>query len=614
MGRAANGIRIAALLVLLGVAACGGSATQTPTPTPSAAPSPTPTATPSPVPPATEQPPDRDLFDLAMRFRGLPADTPHSARQAPYGYKAGDREQFTIVDLDQPGYRTISATVRLITERAYFFVEEGVEVDDATLQRIGRDFENAVYPRVTAAFGEEPSPGVDADPRISIVNAHLSGAGGYVTSTDSLPHAVSSRSNEREAVYLDASFLKTPGAAYNAVLAHELQHLIHYGTDPGEESWVNEGLSQVAAELLGASAAGTASFLAEADTQLNDWPVDGPGVHYQESELFFRYLLDRFGGRENASAFLAEPGDGIAGVNAYLRDFGTTFEDVFADWVIANYLDEPSGPYAHQGVDLSPPPTTPAAVGTAEATVHQFAADYLSVDPPAGGATFSFDGADEVTIGIEPYDGPFWWSNAGDDMDTRLTREFDLSGVTSATLHYRAWFETERGWDYAYVAASTNGGKTWQALPATHTGDYDPVGAAYGPGYTGDSGGKWVEESVDLTAFAERKLLLRFEYVTDDAAHARGFAVDDISIPELGFSDGADSDGGWTAEGFLRIEKPLPQRFVVQLIEHDTVRRLELDAEIRTQVALDGPAIIVIAAVTDGTTQPAGYRWTLAAR
>jgi hypothetical protein len=93
--------------------------------------------------------------------------------------------------------------------------------------------------------------------------------------------------------------------------------------------------------------------------------------------------------------------------------------------------------------------------------------------------------------------------------------------------------------------------------------------------------------------------------------------VDDIAIPELAFSDGADSGGGWEAEGFLRIEKPLAQRFVVQLIEggdSSTVRRLELDRENRIEVALDGPAIIVIAAVTDGTTEPAGYRWTLAAR
>ena len=176
------------------------------------------------------------------------------------------------------------------------------------------------------------------------------------------------------------------------------------------------------------------------------------------------------------------------------------------------------------------------------------------------------------------------------------------------------------------MAASTDGGDTWQALPATHTSDYDPVGAAYGPAYTGDSGGKWVQESVELAPFAGRKLLLRFEYVTDDSAHARGFAVDDVSIPELDFSDGADSDGGadrsadtrpWQAEGFRRIEKPLPQRFAVQLIERgdpSAVRRLELDAGNRTVVALDGPFIVVVAAVTGGTTQPAGYRWTLTAR
>src|SRR3972149_258659 len=177
----------------------------------------------------------RPLFALAVRFRGLPADAPRAARQTPYAYEAGDGEEFTIIDLDQPGYMTITATVRLITERAYFFVEEGVQVDDATLQRIGRDFEDAVYPRVTAAFGKEPSTGVDADPRISIVHAQLSGAGGYVTSADSFPRAVVARSNEREAIYLDATFPDSPGAAYNAVLAHELQHLVHGGVDRGEE-------------------------------------------------------------------------------------------------------------------------------------------------------------------------------------------------------------------------------------------------------------------------------------------------------------------------------------------------------------------------------------------
>jgi hypothetical protein len=56
---------------------------------------------------------------------------------------------------------------------------------------------------------------------------------------------------------------------------------------------------------------------------------------------------------------------------------------------------------------------------------------------------------------------------------------------------------------------------------------------------------------------------------------------------------------------------------VVQVVEGgdgSVVRHLDLDARNRTQVVLDGPATIVVAAVTDGTTEPAGYRWTLSAR
>src|SRR5947209_18084687 len=41
-------------------------------------------------------------------------------------------------------------------------------------------------------------------------------------------------------------------------------------------------------------------------------------------------------------------------------------------------------------------------------------------------------------------------------------------------------------------------------------------------------------------------------YVTDAALDFDGFAVDDIAIPEIGFTDDAEQDGGWTANGFLR--------------------------------------------------------------
>ena len=236
------------------------------------------------------------------------------ARQSPRDYQVGDGEQFTLIDISAPSTQTVTTHLRLVTEHAYFFVQDGLAVDDSTLEAIGADFETLVYPRVTAAFGKEWSPGVDADAHISIVHAALSGAGGYFSASDEYPEEVVPRSNEREAVYLDASSLNSPGVAYNALLAHELQHLIHWNADGGEESWVNEGLSQVAAELVEGGAAAVGDFLAVPDTQLTDWPIGGGGIHYGESQLFFRYLLDRFGGRENAAALLAAPDDGIAGV------------------------------------------------------------------------------------------------------------------------------------------------------------------------------------------------------------------------------------------------------------------------------------------------------------
>ncbi|MEE8369554.1 MAG: hypothetical protein V3S00_02155, partial [Dehalococcoidia bacterium] len=107
---------------------------------------------------------------------------------------------------------------------------------------------------------------------------------------------------------------------------------------------------------------------------------------------------------------------------------------------------------------------------------------------------------------------------------------------------------------------------------------------------------------------------LRFEYVTDDATNLVGFAVDDIEIPELGIHDSADTAASWTAEGFRRIEGPLEQRYLLLLVrpgDLPIVTRVLLDAENRAVVPLDGPATIVVAAITEGTTEIAPYSWNL---
>jgi hypothetical protein len=524
----------------------------------------------------------------------------------------GDQEEFYVLELGTPGVRTVRATVRHVTDHAYFFVENGTSASQGNLQRLGSDFESTVYPTVRSLFGSEWTPGVDSDPRITLLHANLQGAGGYFSGVDEVPVSAAPRSNEREVLYLDSNVLGAPGEAYNGLVAHELQHMVHWHADGSEDSWANEGLSQVAAQEVGAGHNWLPSILAAPDTQLTYWPeIESAAVHYAAAELFMAYLLDRFGGREGASRLLQQQADSIAGVQAYLDEFGAVFADVFADWAIANYLDADSGPYSHASIDATTRVAIPAGA-SGHGDVHQFGTDYLEVRAGAG-STFTFDGAEETTIGVPALDGPFWWSGRGDSIDSRLTRELDLEGHTTATLRFSAWSDIEHGWDYGYVAISTDDGKTWTALPGQQTTDYDPVSAAYGPGYSGRSDG-WVTEEINLNAYAGQKVLLRFEYVTDDATSLTGFAVDNIEVPELSLRDTADNPGGWTPEGFERIVGPLKQEFIVQVLDptEQRVVRVPLDDNNRGQALLGGePAIVVVSGATEGTTEVASYTWTI---
>jgi hypothetical protein len=123
-----------------------------------------------------------------------------------------------------------------------------------------------------------------------------------------------------------------------------------------------------------------------------------------------------------------------------------------------------------------------------------------------------------------------------------------------------------------------------------------------------------------LTPYVGQEILLRFEYITDGAVNQVGFCVDDIAIPELGYFYDAEGDGAWVAEGFVRIDNVLPQRFVVQLIVFGpevTVERMELDAAQTGRLVVEGlgegveRAVLVVSALAPVTTELASYQYTI---
>jgi hypothetical protein len=602
-------------LLSLTLAACAGISTapRMPTLTSTATPSPTATSTSgpsaSPTPSPVQEAP-RDLLDLARRFRGYPRNGPAVASTTPFDYQLGATETFKLLGLDQNAHQYhVNATLRAITDHAYFFVADDASYSQPGLDQITSDFESIVWPKVTAAFGFPWTPGVDGDPRITILHAALQGAGGYVSGEDEYPVAAVPIGNQREMLYIDQGALATPGTPYNALVAHELQHLVHFYADHSEDAWVNEGLSQVSWEIAG-GAPNVQAFLDAPDTQLNFWPAAGDtAVHYAASELFFSYLLDHYGGRENAKALLAEQGNGINGVNEYLAQYDTNFDNVFTDFVVANLLDQPSGPYSHDNFDgKTTVVTNAAAAGSGQ--VSQYATDYLHL-PAGAGSAFHFTGSTDVTIGIPPKDGAFWWSGRMDGMDAKLTRQVDLTSVTNATLTFDEWFDSEKGWDYSYVAASTDNGLTWQTLPGLHTTTEDPIGASFGIGYTGNSGG-WLPEQISLDSYAGKKILLRFETVNDDSANLTGFAVDNIAIPQINLTDNANDATKWTAEGFSQVTNSMQQKFIVQTISPTgAVQHITLTADNTADIPLSADTTIAISAATPNTTQPASYTWTI---
>jgi bacillopeptidase F (M6 metalloprotease family) len=210
------------------------------------------------------------------------------------------------------------------------------------------------------------------------------------------------------------------------------------------------------------------------------------------------------------------------------------------------------------------------------------------------------------------------WGNREDESVALMTREFDLSGVTSAELAFDAWYSIEQDYDYAYVEISADGGSTWQILQAPGTTDTNPTGANFGWGYTGESDG-WRRETIDLTPFAGQPVFIRFEYITDAALNFPGILVDNVEIAALDYREDFEGESaGWEFTGMARIDNQLPQEFLVQVITQDgdtvSVERMAVSAgrgRLPVTVSQGQIVTVTVSGITPFTTEPAEYTLSL---
>ncbi|MCX6023086.1 MAG: immune inhibitor A, partial [Chloroflexi bacterium] len=599
------------LAVALGCQEPANRQDSTPTPTPTVTPAP---GTPSPTPAAPTAtplaalpiPPDGDRFEQAQRLMLHSATPiPRVVNPNPVTLDAGRSDTFWVADLDSHRHFQVQATLRHITDHAYWYVDANIDIPQADIEKSAAEFEKHIYPTVTQHFGAPLSPGVDNDPHLTILNTKFRGAAGYYSSADEYPKVMHPFSNEREMIYIDVGTLKPGTPSYHNVLAHELQHAAHWRADPNEASWINEGLSVLAEDIAGFSVGLINAFTTNPDVQLTGWDEEPRlnAPHYAASYLFLKYLAQHYGGYAALNGLVDERGHSTEGVDAFLRQsgFAERFVDVFRDWTVANYVDELGVtdqrylyPDARVRVQTTRSVTAPASVS---GSLHEFAANYIEIKQNSGEAKVTFKGPTVARLlPNAAHSGQFqWWSNRADAADSTLTREFDLTSVSAATLRFWMWHELEKHWDWAYVEASDDGGATWKVLQGAKATTDNPVGSAFGAGYTGASGGgatpEWAEETVDLSAYRGKKVLVRFEAITDEAVNLNGFAIDDISVPEIGFRDDAEQDAGWDTRGWIRHENRVAQSFQVQVIEFSkdiTIRSIPLNAANEATFAIQG--------------------------
>lgn len=529
--------------------------------------------------------PARDRVALAKTLLGV-VDIEPPPQSAPLR-QVGERAVFNVTNASEDRAFQVEAVLRAVGEHIYLWVEDGARVSNADIEALAKAFDERVYPNVRSLWGSEAIPGIDGDERVYGLFAHNLGAGtaAYFVSEHTYPVEAVSTSNEHEMFFfnLDAIGGNPDLRLIESVLAHEFQHMIRNNVQLNEEYWMNEGYSEFTQlYLYDIPVWEILSFLNSPETQLNTWAeeVGLRSQHYGAALLFTTYFHDRYG-LDAVRRLSAEPSPrALDGIDRVLREMGEPgVNEFFADWALANIIFDTrvaDGQYGYTSIDNGLVSAAPLEEVTEypllrNGNANQYGTDYYVLTNLQTPGTLDIHVTTPITVRLVPVDAysgqKMWYSNKADVSSTTLTREFDLTAVDSATLSYRIWFHTERFWDFGYVMASGDDGKTWDILTTPHTTSENPHNTAYGAGYTGVSGG-WLKETISLDAYAGGTVLVRFQMITDDAVTRPGMVIDDVSIPEIGYASDFESDsGGWQSEGWVWIDNILPQQAWVQAVQ-----------------------------------------------
>lgn len=255
--------------------------------------------------------------------------------QVPAVEQVGQERRFWVINPSQSGYHRITARLDYVTPHLYVYVQDGAQVNYLALKASADRFEATTYDLDRAAFGDQWNLGPDHQPRITLLNAiNLGAVGGYFSSADEYPTSINRYSNARQMIYLNLSGGAQPGGAfYDATLAHEFQHMIHWWERPEDPSWINEGMSVLAQRLNGytTDSLEQAYFAAPQTPLVNGWTDDALAnlPRYGAGYAFMDYFYEHYGGDQALRALMASASPAPQAFDDALAKLGS--HDHFSD-------------------------------------------------------------------------------------------------------------------------------------------------------------------------------------------------------------------------------------------------------------------------------------------
>lgn len=350
---------------------------------------------------------------------------PDAERAVPLGApplrQVGHQRVFFAFDFKNQTEYTSRATLRAVGDRCYIYVENSQwnrRVTQRSVNALLNVFENrtaadssrGIYEIEAEAFGAPPD--IDGDPRIYLLLLDVkdgysppsgSFVAGYFSPVNQARGQVRDgrrgvvfHSNEIEMLYIDTNPLNPGGAEAFGIVAHELQHLIHYRYDANEETWLDEAASELAMSFCGyAPLDHVRAFEGDPTVSLVNWPsgLSSSLAQYGAAFLFAQYIYEHRGGMSAIRRIVQHSQNGMRSVESALRSGGRfeTATQLYADWQTALASDDATyqgGKYGFKdlNVRIRPKRIWSLPTPTHTARIENWSSHFIEFRAPAGGS------------------------------------------------------------------------------------------------------------------------------------------------------------------------------------------------------------------------------------